>query len=173
VTHWYTLFAIAVLLLWAGATPQDRHAATVILVATLASWLIVDYGTAGIVRPWKLVVPGAVETATIMALLNGRFTRTACFQAVLVLLAWWCHLLCFADLQLGTDMVYTHYEGCLAAVAAAQILAFHDTYIHHFRRLGRWWADLGAGGGNPVRSPGLSAGVLRDSRPDSRLSPQE
>lgn len=139
---WYHLFAFAVFLLWLGSTPADRNALRIVLLATIASWLIVDYWTSSITGPWKLVVPGMLETTTIIALLRWSRNRTGWYQVGCVAVAWLAHALCFADLQLGTDMVYSYYETILTVVAAAQLAFFHDTYTHHLRQMGHWWGYI-------------------------------
>jgi hypothetical protein len=158
--HWYFFFALAILLLWLTATAADRPALFVILCATAASWLIVDLVTVRFTGAWKLVVPGFVETATILALLRWARSRSGWQQVGCVSVAWLAHVLCFYDLQFGANLVYDRYETILALVAAAQVALFYDTYTHHLRRLGRWWDSLGANRGGAVSHAGASAVVL-------------
>jgi hypothetical protein len=162
--HWYHLFALAVFALWLGATDADRNALRIVLAVTIASLLVVDLWTSHLTGSWKLAVPGVVETVTIIALIRWSRNRTGFIQAGCVLAAWLAHALCFADLRLGTDLVYSHYEGILAAVAGLQLAFFHETYLHHFRRLGHWWGSLGADRGGAVHAPGYSTPVFHHPR---------
>lgn len=162
--HWYTLFALMVLLLWLFATAQDRRAALIVLCATLASWLLTDLVTAHFTGAWKLVVPGCVEVATAFALLRWAPTRSGYQQVACVSVAWLAHLLCFTDIHLGTNMVYDNYEGVLMFVAALQVVLFYDTYLHHLRQFGHWWNELGADRAGAIRGTGFVAPVLRNSR---------
>ena len=164
---WYHGFIVGVVLLRCGATPRDRNALTVVLSATIASWLLVTFVTHGITASWKLVIPGAVETVTIWALLRWSRGRTGWAQVALVAVAWMTHLLCYIDLQAGTNMVYDNYETILGAVSALQLAACYDTILHHLRRLGRWVASL-ASRRNTVLDTGVPAGVFHhsgDTRP--------
>lgn len=162
---WYLLFLAAVFLLWLGATDADRSALRIVLLASLASLLLVTFVTRHITGSWKLVVPATVETVTILALLRWASNRTGWKQAACVLTAWFVHVLCFADIQLGTNMVYDRYEDVLGAVALAQLVFFHDTYIHHIRQLGRWWISDDHPGA--VRASGVSAVVSHHPRSPS------
>jgi hypothetical protein len=67
---WYNAFLLAVFLLWAISTPRDRNALRIVLIASLASEVIVDNITHQIHGAWKLIIPGALEIATILALLK-------------------------------------------------------------------------------------------------------
>lgn len=160
---WYHLFAVAVGLLWAGATKADRNALMIVMIATVTSWLLVDFGTSRFTGAWKLSVPGSVETVTILCLLRWA-GRTGFYQASCLVVAWLAHVLCFADLRLGTDMVYSRYELILFGVSIAQIALFHDTYLHHIRRLGHWWSFSGGDRAVVVHTPSLSSPVLRHPR---------
>lgn len=162
---WYHLFTLAILLLWAGSTPTDRNALRIVLLATLTSWLLVDFGTSRLTGAWKLCVPGAVETVTILALLRWG-GRTGCYQVGCLVIAWLAHVLCFADIMRQTDVVYSQYEAILAGVAAAQIALFHETYLHHIRRLGHWWSFRRGDSDGAVCAPSFSSPVLhRPGRP--------
>lgn len=154
----YHLFLALVFLLWLGSTAPDRNALRIVLCASLASWLVVDLITVRFDGAWKLVIPAAVETATILSLLRWACNRSGWKQVGALLVAWTAHVLCFADIQMRTDWIYSRYETVLGCVSAAQLLLFHDTYIHHLRRLGRWWgAQHNAGA---VSAPSMSAAVL-------------
>jgi hypothetical protein len=135
---WYQPFLVAVALLWLFATERDRAAARIVLIASLASTFLVHAITVHITGAWKLVIPGAVETLTILCLLKWTRNRTGYTQAACLIVAWLAHFLCYVDLRLNTDVVYSHYETILAAVASAQIAGFHDTLRHNLRRLGAW-----------------------------------
>lgn len=157
---WYLIFILAVLLLRLGATARDRSALTVVVVATVASWMLVTFVTHGITGSWKLVIPATVETATILALLRWARTRTGLMQAMLVAVAWYAHLLCYIDIRIGTNMIYDNYERLLGLVAVLQIASCYDTYLHHFRRLGQWWSSFGADRAGVVRAPSVPASVF-------------
>ena len=159
---WYHLFIVGVVLLRCGATPRDRNALSVLLSATIVSWLLVTFATHGITASWKLVIPGAVETATIWAMLRWSRNLTGWLQIGLLGIAWWTHLLCYMDLQLGTNMVYDNYERILGAVSALQLAACYDTYLLHFRRFGRWLAAV-TSRRDSVLDAGVPAGVFHHS----------
>jgi hypothetical protein len=161
--HWYLLIVASVALLWLGSTPHDRIALRIVMLATLTSWLLVDFGTSRLTGAWKLSVPGAVETVTILALLHWG-GRSGCYQAGCLVIAWLAHVLCFVDVTAGTDMVYSRYEAILAGVSIAQIALFHETYLHHFRRLGHWWSSSGGDSPVVVHTPSLSSPVLHHPR---------
>lgn len=139
---WYDLFLAAVFLIWLGATDADRSALRIVLVATVTSFIVANYITAPFTGAWKLVVPAALETATVLALLRWAPTRTGWRQVWCVVCAWFAHALCFADLQLGTDVVYSRYEAVLGIVALAQLAFCHDTITHYFLQLGHWWRAI-------------------------------
>lgn len=125
--NWYPYFMACLLILWVASTEKDRPALRVILAATLASHFLVAVITRHIPGIWKLSVPATVETLTILALYRFAWGRTALIQVIALLFAWVTHALCFADLKLGTDLVYSKYEIILLVVAIVQVLAFHDT----------------------------------------------
>lgn len=156
---WYHLFMLGVLLLWIGAVPSDRSALRIVMAASVASWLLVEFLTFRVPGAWKLVIPAALETLTITALLRWSSGPTAYKQVVLVGVAWLAHVTCFLDLRLGTDFVYSHYEDVLAFVAGAQLVCFNDTYLHHFRRAWNWCSDIGSNRVGGVRASGSSACV--------------
>lgn len=162
---WYLLFMAALLLLWWGAVPADRKVVRIILAATVVSWLSVELVTSRFIGAWKLAIPAAVETGTILCLMVWSRNRSGFKQAACVLAAWFAHVLCFADLRLGTDLIYSNYEAALVSVSAAQLVAFHETYLHHLRRIGSWWSNLGASRPGLVRASGVSAPAFQSPRP--------
>jgi hypothetical protein len=139
---WYLLFPLAIAFLWITATNRDRPAARVVLIATLGSILIVANVTHHIAGAWKLVIPGGIETLTILCLLRWARNRTGYVQAGCLVVAWFAHLLCYLDVTIATDIVYSRYETILAIVAFAQIAAFHDTIAHNLRGLVEGWRRL-------------------------------
>ncbi len=143
--EWYTYFLAAVLRLWAASTPIVRNALRIVLIASLASEVIVDGITHQISGAWKLVIPGALEILTILALLKWARTRTGITQAYLLVFAWLAHLLCYADIYLKTDIVYSRYEAILFWVAVGQIAACYDTMLFNISRASAscaaLWAD--------------------------------
>ena len=159
---WYHGFIVGVVLLRCGATPRDRNALSIVLAATIASWLIVTFITHSILAPWKLAIPGAVETASIWAMLRWSRNRTGWLQVGLLGIAWLTHFLCYIDLQAGTDMVYDNYERILGLVSALQLATCYDTILHHLRRFGRWVA-AGASRRSSVLDAGVPAGVFHHS----------
>lgn len=161
--HWYYFFLAAVFLLWLGATDADRSALRIVLIATVASWLIVDLITVRFTGAWKLAVPATVETATALALLKWARNKTGYFQAGCVVFAWVAHVVCFADIQLGTDVIYSRYDTMLGVVALAQVALFHDTITQYFLQLGHWWANH-----RPAAFPasGIASPVPHHPRPE-------
>lgn len=162
---WYTAFIAAVLILWAFSTPKDRNALRIVLIASLASEALVDFITRDIQGAWKLVVPGAVEVLTIMALLQWARTRTGTMQATLLLVAWGAHLLCYWDTQMKTDLVYSRYELIIQAVAAGQLAACHDTLFYIAGRVRNALERLGRFGVRGVPASSVSTPVLLSRRP--------
>ena len=161
-TWWYQPFMFAVALVWFFATGRDRPAARVILVATIASFLLVELVTRHITGAWKQVFPGAVETLTILALLRWARGRTGLVQAACLAVAWLAHLLCYLDVKLGTNMVYDHYRALIGLVSLAQILAFHDTLTFNLRRLAACAGSLGIAHSRAVPAASVSHSLLRD-----------
>ena len=155
-TGWYIAFIAGVVLLRLWATPRDRNALTIILVASVVSTFLVHFVTCHIQAAWKLVIPGAVETLTILAMMTWANPQTALKQAILLLVAWWAHLQCYVDCQTGGNVIYDNYENLLAIVAIGQLLACHDTLFsiarnahHQFNLLvGRGRGVLAASGGD-------------------------
>jgi hypothetical protein len=157
----YHLFLGALVLVLIGSSPTDKPAVRIVLAASLVSWLTVEVVTSRLTGAWKLSVPGAVETLTILCLLRWG-GKNGGYQVGCLIIAWFAHVLCFADLKLGTDMVYSNYESILTGASIAQLLLFHDTYLHHFRRLGQWWSNRGGDSSLAVRGPRLSSPVLNN-----------
>ena len=125
------LFLGCLLILLAFSTKQDRAALWIVTISNFVGLLLVVFVTRQIHAPWKLVIPGAGETLTIIALLKwGQGTRSSFFQAVLLLVAWCAHFQCYADLIWNTNVVYDNYELVLGAVAIGQLLVCHDTIRH-------------------------------------------
>ena len=161
-TAWYQPFMVTVALVWLFSTERDRPAARIVLIATVASFLMVELFTRHITGAWKLVFPGAMETLTILALLRWADNRTGLIQVACLAMAWLAHPLCYADVKLHTDMVYSHYRAILGLVAFAQILGFHDTIETSFNRLTAWLGSLGFDRPDAVRAAGVYAFDLRD-----------
>lgn len=156
----YFFFLGCILFLLAFATNRDRNALRIILIASIVSEVLVVFVTRQIHAPWKLVVPGAVETLTILALLSYGRTRTAFFQAVLLIVAWWSHIQCYLDLIWNTNVVYDHYEKILSVVAVLQLLACYDT-IFSIGRSVQGWGDAWAARLRGVHSGSSRAALLR------------
>lgn len=160
---WYQPFMFVVALVWVCSTERDRPAARVILLATLGSYLIVELVTHRIHGSWKLVVPGAIETLTILALYRWAHNRTGLMQALCLVVAWAAHFLCYVDCRLKTDIVYSRYETILGVVAFAQIIAFHDTFAKIGCVAGAWFRSSGTNRAGALRAPSICASVLRDT----------
>jgi len=137
----YLIFLFTAFALWLIASPRDKVALYIVLWATLLSYFITEGVTRQIAGAWKLVIPGAVELATIAALLTWSRNRTGYMQVGLLVVAWGAHLLCYLDLVLNTDMVYSRYETILWGVSIGQLLAFYDTPIYHWHAYVQWRRD--------------------------------
>jgi hypothetical protein len=157
--NWYYGFALAVLLLWIFSSPKDKMALRIILLATIGSMIITTY-TRTVNAPWKLIVPATVEMLTIIALLHWARNRTGYTQAGLLVIAWAAHLICYLDLMLGTDLVYSAYERVILLVAVGQVLACHETVRHNWTLLGDYLFRGGRVG--PVRGAGGDASLSHD-----------
>ncbi len=136
---WYSIFILCVIALRLVATPKDRNALSIVLVASFVSTLLVHLVTHQIHAPWKLVVPGMVETFTIIAMLQWSRNLTGLLNSGLLCIAWLDHLFCYLDVWLKTDMVYSRYETIIAIVAVGQLLTFHDTMLNTVGRIYRWF----------------------------------
>ncbi len=157
---WYHGFLAAVFLLWLGAAPIDRNALRIILIASLASEALVDLVTRQMTAPWKLVIPGALEVLTIAAMLRFSRNRTGYWQAALLALAWAAHLLCYFDIAMRTDLVYSRYETIIQMVAVGQLAACYETIVHIAGRVRLWSESCWHGRRRFVRSPSSAAHLL-------------
>lgn len=161
---WYQAFTLAVALIWLLATERDRAAARIVLIATVGSSVLVHCVTHYIVGAWKLVFPGALETLTILSLFQWARNRTGYTQVACLVVAWLAHVICYIDIKCGTDLVYSRYETILAAVAVAQLAAFHDTVRHIVGGMVAWAYSLRAYRLGSLRHASECDPVLRDSR---------
>ncbi len=157
---WYQVFILAVIGLRVVASPRDRNALSIILVASFVSTLLVNFVTREIHAPWKLVFPATVETLTIIAMLTWAKNRTGYMQAVCLLVAWLAHVLCYLDIALGTDLVYERYEALIQLVAAAQILVCYDTLARCGGLIVDWFNSVRDGGGVGLRVAGMHHSLL-------------
>lgn len=156
-------FPLCLLFLLVWSTPKDRAALWIVTISNAIGWLLVIFVTRQIHAPWKLVIPGAGETLTILALVSIGRNRTAFIQAGLLLIAWCAHLLCYVDCQSGSNLVYDHYEQILACVALGQLIGFYDTWAYIGRAVQKWchlWANRGA----VVRPASGCSAVLPEQR---------
>lgn len=156
------LFPVCLLFLLALSTRRDRAALWIVTISNLVGWLLVIFVTRQIHAPWKLAIPAAGETLTILALVTIGQNRSAYFQAVLLLIAWLAHVLCYVDCQTGSSLVYDHYEQILAGVALAQLLGFHDSALNACRVIQRW-VHLWATGGRFVSPASSGSAMVRTS----------
>lgn len=161
---WYSAFIGCVFVLWLASTEKDRNALRVVLIASLASELIVDLVTVHVLSAWKLVIPGAVEVLTIAALLRFAPGKTGVMNATLLLVAWAAHLLCYADTVWKTDLVYSRYEVIIQMVAVGQLATFHDTLFSIAGRLREFIAGLGPDRVRDIPAASVSADVLHNPR---------
>jgi hypothetical protein len=159
----YAVFLALTVLLWALSTSRDRNALRVVLIASLASEVIVDEITRQIQAPWKLIIPGFVEILTILALLRWARNRTGYLMASLLCVAWASHWMCYADIMNHTNLVYSRYEAILYAVSAGQLATCYDTIIHTLRRAVRAGLGLVSFCFDSVRTPRMRACVSDDS----------
>jgi len=164
VLDWYQIFLICTLVLWAFSSPRDKTALRIVLLATLFSEVIVDEVTCQFTGAWKLVFPGMVETLTILSLLKWSRNRTGIMQAGLLVIAWFAHVLCYVDLVIQTDFVYSQYENIMLAVAVGQLIAFYDTPRYNFTRFCDYFSSALGVSGVPFRTSGhrvaLSLGAI-------------
>lgn len=167
---WFPFYLLALVVLRLFATTRDRKALSILLVAGFGSTLLAHTVMPEIHASWKLVIPGAVETLTIWALVTFCApNRHTLIQVILLLIAWWCHLQCYADIQFNTNLVYDHYEHILAGVAIAQLLGFYDSFLHACRVIQKW-CYLWATGGRVVSpaSSGFAVVHNQDSTPQTK-----
>lgn len=132
---WYHVFIAAVFILWAISTPRDKNALRIVLIASLVSEVMVDEITQNIAGAWKLIMPGALEIGTILALLKWARNRTGYLQAGLLVIAWVAHLLCYVDFTLKTDLVYSRYEDIIFWVSVGQLATCYDTMHFNLSRI--------------------------------------
>jgi hypothetical protein len=132
---WYHAFIVCVFLLWLASTSRDRNALRIVLIASLVSEVVVELVTHQIHGAWKLAIPGALETLTILAMLHWARNRTGYLQASLLIVAWLAHLICYVDIIARTDWIYSRYEIIIQMVAVGQLAACYDTLIFHAGRL--------------------------------------
>lgn len=137
----YQLFIACAFLLWAVSTPRDRNALRIVLIASIASEAIVYGITRHISGAWKLTIPSLVDFLTILALLKWSLNRTGIIQIGLLLVAWAAHWLCYVDIILKTDLVYSHYETVLAVVSFAQLASCYDTMRSNLLRAWKFMAS--------------------------------
>ena len=128
---WFPFYLLALVALRCFAPARESKMLSILLVAGICSTVLAHTVMPQIHASWKLAIPGAVETLTIMSLVTmANHSRQSFFQVILLLIAWWCHLQCFADIQNNTNVVYDNYELVLGAVAIGQLLVCHDTIRH-------------------------------------------
>lgn len=169
---WYHGFILAVIALRFVATPRDRNALSVVLVASFVSILLVHFVTHEITAPWKLAIPGAIETLTIVAMLKWSANRTGFWQVAYLVIAWLAHVLCYVDVVFNTDLVYSNYETIIKFVAIGQIIAFHETITHSAGTCRTWFYAFLDGSAGGFRTAGLRNSVLRDEGDDGFETPQ-
>lgn len=157
---WYQIFIVALILLRIGASSRDRNALSIVLVASFASTLLVHLVTHQIQAAWKLVIPGAVEVLTILAMLQWSRNRTGYIQVCLLTIAWLSHVICYADIAMQTDVVYSRYRTILMCVAVGQLAACYDTMHFNFCRAcdsaNALWADCFLDIHNPSHGSAVS-----------------
>jgi len=158
--NWYPAYILVLIALRIWATPRDRNALSIILVASFFSTLLVHFVTHEITGAWKLAVPGAVEVLTITALMTLSPNRTGLLQSCCLLVAWSAHALCYLDIVWQTDIVYSRYETVLSLVAIFQIIACYDTLAHCGRAVAAGVAAVLFGGGRGLRHSGVRDSVL-------------
>ena len=157
---------VAIALVWIFSTERDRAASRIVLIASLASFALVELVTHRITGAWKLVIPGAEETLTIYALYRWAHNRTGFLQSACLVIAWAAHVICYVDVKLGTDLIYSHYRSTLALVGLAQILCFYDTFATQLIRAATWLNSLGLPRSNSLRVAGVRGCVLRGAGVD-------
>ena len=146
--------------LWLVSTPRDRAALRIVLIAALASE-VVKYGiTHQIHASWNLIFPTAVEILTIEAMLKWSPNRTGYLQAGLLVIAGLTHVLCYADILMRTNLVYSRYETILAWVSAGQLVTCYDTMRFNLNRAYNaataCWADCVLGVPDPSNGAAVS-----------------
>ncbi len=163
-TGWYQAFLLAVMVLWLFASPRDRMALRFVLIASIASEFV-KYGiTIHIAGAWKLVFPATVEMGTIVAMLLWSPNRTGYMQSACIFVAWLAHVLCYLDVQHGTNFIYGNYVLVIQLVAVAQLLGFHDTVRHNLARLAHLLAGWRIHRSHGLRTASVRSAILPDSR---------
>ena len=158
---WFPFYLLALVGLRCFATSREKTVLSILMVAGGGSTVLANTVMPMIHDSWKLAIPGAVETLTILSIVTmAPHSRITFFQVILLLISWCVHLQCYRDCENNTNVVYDNYEKILAAVAVGQLLAFYDTWFNIGRNLQRW-AHLWADGGRFVSPASRSAGVVR------------
>ncbi len=159
---WYHCFIVAVLVLWLIASPRDRNALRIVLIASLISEVIVSAITKQIHAPWKLAITGATDVLTIAALCQWSKNQTGHLQIGCLCFSWFAGMLCYIDVCLKTDFIYSRYEETIQLVALAQLLAFHDTLVNACTAFYRWAFPFRGAGHRCVAAASVSHNLLRD-----------
>ena len=168
---WYFLFIILIFILWMFSTPMDRYSLRIILISSITSEFVVDFISNRITSAWKLIIPGALEVGTILALLHWAKNRTGYTQSALLVVAWLAHTVCYWDIFFETDVVYSHYEAILFWVAVGQLATCYDTMLTNLGRI--WdsaasaWADCLVVVHHPGRSAALSVVETGEKNPSN------
>ncbi len=152
---WYQFFILCVIALRLVASPKDRNALSIILVASFVSTLLVHLVTYQIHGAWKLAIPGGIEVLTILAMFRWSKNLTGYLNSGCLIVAWLAHLLCYVDVCLKTDIVYSRYETIIQVVAVGQLLTCYDTLAHNFGRIYRYFSSLGPSGAVGVPAPSV------------------
>lgn len=131
------------------------------LIASLASEVMVDCFTHNIHSAWKMVFPASLEVMTIWAMFRWG-GENALIQAVLLVVAWLAHLLLYADAVLGTDIIWSRYDTAIQMIAVGQLVACYDTLFYVFNRLAGLAARLaGLVATRSLSDPSVRNSVLR------------
>ena len=138
--NWYLLFGLSVFAICLLATPADRNAAVIVLMATVLSHITV-LALRHVHVAEKLIVPGLVETITILAIARYAPGASGRWQIGALMIAWLTHLLCYIDIKFKTNLVYDSYESILGVVAVAQVAGFWDTFRHTFCQISAYLGD--------------------------------
>ena len=168
---WYPIWLVCVGLLWLGAASSDRNALRVMAVAAMLSHAMVVFVTANMPGYWKLVMPGAIEALTIVALLQWSPNRTGELQSRCLFVALLAHFLCYSDIATGLDLVYSRYETILLLVAIAQILCFHQTIARCAGLVVAWTYSIRVGGALGIPDATRSGVSLSDKVQESGKNP--
>jgi len=133
---WYQIWFALVVVLWIYARPGDRMALRIVGIAAISSQLL-NHGIAvHFPGAWQLLlVNGAGEALTILALLHWTPNLTGKRQGACVAVALATYLFCYQVYEPGTALVSARSLVVIKFVAAAQIVFFHDTITHLFHRI--------------------------------------